>query len=777
MSNRPNSSVSRSVSSFNDATSQENLQSEEKKPSIFMRIINTFWGTKQLVDKEGDQDVLIKTTLKELILYCIYLVIICIITFGMANPINFYYTNIMMNLFLNAETEGGTSFSGMASMQDFWDVMQGPTMDSLYWEEWYNGQNSSFTNFIYYENKLLGVPRLRQVRVSKNSCRVPTLFKTTISDCYDSYNFFNEDKSPFGLYATDQSNMNETAFFYQSSSKVNAPVVGGTVGTYGGGGYVKVLHLSKNASADALQFLVDNVWLDRGTRAVFLDFSVYNANINLFCQIRLISEFPSTGGVLPSFQFRTVKLLRYVSSMDYFVLACEIIFVLFTIYYSIEEILEVKTIGMKYFKEVWNCLDIVMLIICYICIIFNIYRIVKVDEILDSLLENYDQYPEFDSLAAYQQQFNSAIAITAFISWIRIFKFISFNKTMNQLNSTLGRCAKDVLGFMIMFGIVFMAYAQLGYLLFGGQNPDYSSLTTTLFTLFRTVLGDFDFPTLQATSPTMGPIYFISYIFFVFFVLMNMFLAIINDTYSEVKGDCEEDEFDLGGFFKRGVDKMLTKAGLAKAKIVDIQNILDAEQDENETLDFDKWRAELRSRGYADAEIEAYFAKYDKDGDRNLTAEERRAMRDDLNKESEEIDEEMERIKAEQEEAEEAEKNANLIQPEEFKILTRRVDSMETSIGQIVGRIDNVLTKLDQVEKAKLKRRENMAMILEKLNEANSTHNELKRAQLHKMVKEELENWDEPLESSTTNLNSRAASSLPVPSSSAGKNKQSWPQF
>jgi hypothetical protein len=77
-----------------------------------------------------------------------------------------------------------------------------------------------------------------------------------------------------------------SSFFYQSSSKVNAPVVGGTVGTYGGGGYVKVLHLSKNASADALQFLVDNVWLDRGTRAVFLDFSVYNANINLFCQIR-----------------------------------------------------------------------------------------------------------------------------------------------------------------------------------------------------------------------------------------------------------------------------------------------------------------------------------------------------------------------------------------------------------------------------------------------------------------------------------------------------------
>ena len=64
---------------------------------------------------------------------------------------------------------------------------------------------------------------------------------------------------------------------------------------------------------------------------------------------------------------------------------------------------------------------------------------------------------------------------------------------MNQLNSTLGRCAKDVLGFMIMFGIVFMAYAQLGYLLFGGQDPDYSSLTTTLYDHDELIFLNFKF--------------------------------------------------------------------------------------------------------------------------------------------------------------------------------------------------------------------------------------------------------------------------------------------
>ena len=56
---------------------------------------------------------------------------------------------------------------------------------------------------------------------------------------------------------------------------------------------------------------------------------------------RLIVEFPATGGALASAVFNTVKLIRYVTSFDYFISACEILFILFTIYYIIEEILEV----------------------------------------------------------------------------------------------------------------------------------------------------------------------------------------------------------------------------------------------------------------------------------------------------------------------------------------------------------------------------------------------------------------------------------------------------
>lgn len=46
-----------------------------------------------------------------------------------------------------------------------------------------------------------------------------------------------------------------------------------------------------------------------------------------------------------------------------------------------------------------------------------------------------------------------------------------------QLSLTLGRAAKDVASFSIMFFIVFFAFAQLGFFLFGTQVLLISQLT------------------------------------------------------------------------------------------------------------------------------------------------------------------------------------------------------------------------------------------------------------------------------------------------------------
>jgi len=80
-----------------------------------------------------------------------------------------------------------------------------------------------------------------------------------------------------------------------------------------------------------------------------------------------------------------------------------------------------------------------------------------------------------------------------------------------------------------------------------------------------------------------------------------MFLAIINDSYSEVKSDIAtaKSDFELVDYFKRGYNKLMTKMHLKKDKIVDIQQALDsADSNKDKIVNFDEWRRELTVTKY-----------------------------------------------------------------------------------------------------------------------------------------------------------------------------------
>ncbi|CAF5219771.1 unnamed protein product, partial [Rotaria magnacalcarata] len=105
--------------------------------------------------------------------------------------------------------------------------------------------------------------------------------------------------------------------------------------------------------------------------------------------------------------------------MDYFVLACEILFIIFTVYYTVEETLEIMRFKLHYFKTIWNILDIVIISISYICIAFNIYRQVEVGRLLDELLRDQNTFADFEFLTYWQTQFNNIIAFAIFLAWIK----------------------------------------------------------------------------------------------------------------------------------------------------------------------------------------------------------------------------------------------------------------------------------------------------------------------------------------------------------------------
>uniref|UniRef100_A0A674GK00 Polycystin 2 like 1, transient receptor potential cation channel n=1 Tax=Taeniopygia guttata TaxID=59729 RepID=A0A674GK00_TAEGU len=657
--------------------------------------------------------------------------LVLLVTYGMTSSNAYYYTKVMSELFLQTSADGRISFQSIGSMADFWVYAQGPLLDNLYWTKWYNNESlaaHSTQSYIYYENLLLGVPRMRQLKVKNNSCVVHDDFKEEISGCYDVYSEDKEERISFGL-------INGTAWRYHSEEELGGSSHWGRLTSYSGGGYYIDLKMTREESAEALQVLKEKLWLDRGTRVVFIDFSVYNANINLFCVLRLVVEFPATGGAVPSWQIRTVKLIRYVTAWDFFIVACEIVFCVFIFYYVVEEALELRIHKFQYFTSIWNILDVVVILLSIVAIGFHIFRTTEVNRLLGELLEHPNTYADFEFLAFWQTQYNNMNAVNLFFAWIKIFKYISFNKTMTQLSSTLARCAKDILGFAIMFFIVFFAYAQLGYLLFGTQVENFSTFVKCIFTQFRIILGDFDYNSIDNANRVLGPIYFVTYVFFVFFVLLNMFLAIINDTYSEVKDELssQKDELQLSDILKQSYNRTLMRLKLKKERISDVQKAL---QNGTKQLDFEDFKNSLKELGHADHEITAAFSRFDKDGNHILDEEEQQQMKSDLEakrvkkwgKEKKifclvdilqseslglwyklrksygdnNLDENLTYMEARNNHT----NKATWVSKEEFQVLLHRVLQLEQSINSIGSKIDAVVNKLDVPERKELRRKD-----------------------------------------------------------------------
>ena len=127
---------------------------------------------------------------------------------------------------------------------------------------------------------------------------------------------------------------------------MNTSTTTAAIRSYGGGGYVLKLTGTMNNLNTSIQTLKEDPWTDNRTRALILEFSVYNAQTNLFAMVTCVAEFAG-GGIKPWYRIEAVQLFNSYQGWNKLVLFCEIMFVVSTFYYLVNLLAVLK-------KEGWN---------------------------------------------------------------------------------------------------------------------------------------------------------------------------------------------------------------------------------------------------------------------------------------------------------------------------------------------------------------------------------------------------------------------------------------
>lgn len=100
--------------------------------------------------------------------------------------------------------------------------------------------------------------------------------------------------------------------------------------------------------------------------------------------------------------------------------------------------------------------------------------------------------------------------------------------------------------------VAFLAFMQIALLVFGSTTKAYSSVSEVFRTQFGMFIGgDTNYHELKDANRIIGPIYFFLFMTAMASILINMFLAILNESYREVRiyPDRDTEEYKMLGVF------------------------------------------------------------------------------------------------------------------------------------------------------------------------------------------------------------------------------------
>ena len=156
------------------------------------------------------------------------------------------------------------------------------------------------------------------------SCKIEKNFRKIVKHCRNNYNWMDDETKSFTKgwgkkltkkeekLAKKKDEDKHNPWLYRDSVELKSAPYLGKVNTYKGGGYVFNFYCNPEKSLLKLQELKDHDWLDTQTRAVIVEFTVYNANSNLFGSVIMLQEFLATGVPVPSQEVKVFRVSSYV---------------------------------------------------------------------------------------------------------------------------------------------------------------------------------------------------------------------------------------------------------------------------------------------------------------------------------------------------------------------------------------------------------------------------------------------------------------------------------
>ncbi|KAM4614082.1 polycystin-1-like protein 3 [Discoglossus pictus] len=437
--------------------------------------------------------------IKEIVVHMVLLITTMIMAYAEKSP-NEYLLNRAI------ESSFSVNYNSIKSIQDFHVWSMNILLPNLY---------SQYEGFITDGNSfLLGSPRIRQLRRVSASDKDLSLSN-------------REDTTSYGPgWAPLVSNETENDHWkYYTEDELFGCKIFTRLDTYSGGGYVVELGTNRSSAARMLKWIQDSRWLDSYTKAFFVEFNVYNANINLFCVSTLILETNVIGTYVPSISLQIMRLYKDTDTIFSTQLISELIYIIIMLYIIVQQGLRLKVQKCHYFRKTKNLLDLSIILITVCGTALYIKRDILRKRDVVRYHQDYTRYTSLYEIVEVDSAHGYTVAFTVSLMTIKLWRLLNLNPNLHLITMTLKKVWTELSGFLLTILILLVAYSITCNLLFGWSVSSYRTIFESAVTIISLLIGLFNYDEVLTLDPILGSLLITTCVIFLIFVVLNIFLS------------------------------------------------------------------------------------------------------------------------------------------------------------------------------------------------------------------------------------------------------------
>jgi hypothetical protein len=309
-------------------------------------------------------------------------------------------------------------------------------------------------------------------------------------------------------------------------------------------------------TAERLSYFKHRGWLDKETEWLEIRMYLLNAEMGRprLMETKIQFSFSESGSVFYRLDFRTMMLKMFPGMLS---MACDFIWFCLLVVTSFIYAVRLWRAFVKgtFLATACNlpCVWEFLVLAAGWCCVYGFYQQSKLIKDLNAKLEELRSLKwrssNWDFFLKSKDLYSTGESVSYQIGYIQylmaqyllflMFRFlVSFavQPRLATVTTTLRSVLPDILHFLVVFMPTFLAYVISGNLVFGRRMHEFASIQSSFASCFRIIMEcEFDWDTLAAEYYWTTALWIWTFIVIIVLILLNMVLAIILDTYNDVR--------------------------------------------------------------------------------------------------------------------------------------------------------------------------------------------------------------------------------------------------